>query len=92
MAHFAAVLPNHIWMEVLDNGRDYVFDHNIKIEDGWIVLSDDPGIGWVFDEDKLAECAITEKSASAVPSPWGRRRGAGLHIVADGEPEEVGQE
>ncbi len=92
MAHFAAVLPNHIWMEVLDNGRDYVFDHNIKIEDGWIVLSDDPGIGWVFDEAKLEECAITERSATAAPSPWGRRRGAGLHIVHDGEPEEVGQE
>ena len=38
MAHFAAVLPNHIWMEVVDAGRDVVFDHDSQVEDGWIVL------------------------------------------------------
>jgi L-alanine-DL-glutamate epimerase-like enolase superfamily enzyme len=92
MAHFAAVLPNHIWMEVVDNGRDYVLEHNIKVADGWIILSDDPGLGLIFDEDKLEQCKITERSSSAAPSPWGRRRGAGLHIVPDGDPEEIGQE
>ena len=28
MAHFAAVLPNHIWMEVVDAGQALVFDHD----------------------------------------------------------------
>ncbi len=34
----------------------------------------------------------TARSASAAPSPWGRRRGGGLHIVADGEALEVSEE
>ena len=92
MAHFAAVLPNHIWMEVVDAGQALVFDHDSGIEDGWIVLGDRPGNGIQFDDEKLAQCRVTQRSASASPSPWGRRRGAGLHIVADGEPDELGLE
>ena len=92
MAHFAAVLPNHIWMEVVDAGRDVVFDHDSKVEDGWIILGDRPGNGIEFDEAKLEQYRVTERSMSAAPSPWGRRRGAGLYPVRDGEPEEMGQE
>ena len=92
MAHFAAVLPNHIWMEVVDAGRDVVFDHDSKVEDGWIVLGDRPGNGIEFNEAKLEQYRVTERSMSAAPSPWGRRRGAGLYPVRDGEPEEVGEE
>lgn len=88
MAHFAAVVPNHIWMEVVDVGRDLVLNHNITVEDGYIVLSDDPGLGITFDEDKLNQYAIAERSPDAAPSPWGRRRGAGLHIVSPDEPEQ----
>ena len=92
MAHFAAVLPNHIWMEVVDAGQDRMFDHDSRVEDGYIILGDRPGNGIQFDMEKLKQHRVTARSASAAPSPWGRRRGAGLHIVADGEPEEVGQE
>ena len=92
MAHFAAVLPNHIWMEVVDAGQDKSFDHDSRVEDGWIILGDRPGNGILFDEAKLEQYRVRQRSASAAPSPWGRRRGAGLHIVADGEPEEVGEE
>lgn len=92
MAHFAAVLPNHIWMEVVDAGRDEVFDHDSRVEDGWIILGDRPGNGIQFDSRKLEQCRVTHGSAAAAPSPWGRRRGAGLHIVPEGEPQEVGQE
>ena len=92
MAQFAAVLPNHIWMEVVDAGRDVVFKHDSRVEDGYIILGDSPGNGIQFDAQKLEQCRVTQRSASAAPSPWGRRRGAGLHIVADGEPEEVGEE
>ena len=92
MSEFAAVLPNHIWMEVVDPGYDFVFKHDSRVEDGYIILGDRPGNGIQFDEEKLDSCRVTERSASAAPSPWGRRRGAGLFVVRDGEPEEVGQE
>ena len=92
MAQFAAVLPNHIWMEVVDAGREVVFKHDSRVEDGYIILGDSPGNGIQFDLEKLEQCRVTQRSASAAPSPWGRRRGAGLHIVADGEPDEVGEE
>ena len=92
MAHFAAVLPNHIWMEVVDAGQDRMFDHDSRVEDGYIILGDRPGNGIQFDMEKLEQHRVTTRSASAAPSPWGRRLGAGLHIVADGEPEEAGQE
>lgn len=92
MAHFAAVLPNHIWMEVVDAGRDEVFDHDSRVEDGWIILGDRPGNGIQFDQQKLEQCRIIQPSPSAAASSWGRRRGAGLHIVPEGEPQEMGQE
>ena len=92
MAHFAAVLPNHIWMEVVDAGQDRSFDHDSRVEDGAIILGDKPGNGIAFDMAKLEEFRVTERSASAAPSPWGRRRGGGLFVVGEGEPDEVGEE
>ena len=92
MAHFAAVLPNHIWMEVVDAGQDRMFNHDSRVEDGYIILGDRPGVGIEFDLEALERHRVTARSAGAAPSPWGRRRGAGLHVVADGEPDELGQE
>ena len=92
MAHLAAVIPNHIWMEVVDAGREVVFQHDSAVEDGYIVLGDAPGNGIQFDMDKLEACRVDERSAGAAPSPWGRRAGAGLYVVADGESMEVGEE
>ena len=92
LAHLAAVLPNHIWMEVVDAGRDVVFTVDNKVEDGYIVLGDRPGHGLVFDDEKLAQHEVERPSPGAAPSPWGRRRGAGLFIVKPDEPEAVGQE
>ena len=83
MAHLAAVLPNHIMMEVLDNGRDAVFTHTHPIEDGWIVLNDEPGLGFTFDQEKLDAHAVGEHAGSF---GWGRRQGAGLYIAGHGEP------
>ncbi|MCY4145369.1 MAG: mandelate racemase/muconate lactonizing enzyme family protein [Chloroflexi bacterium] len=85
MAHFAAVLPNHIWMEVVDAGRDAVFAHDSCVEAGHIVLGDSPGNGIMFDEAVLANHQLdTVAAAEAVPSPWGRRVGAGLVVVGEG--------
>lgn len=85
MAHLAACLPNHVMMEVIDAGRDAVFTHDTHIEDGWLVLGDQPGLGIRFDEDKLIAHAVEQPSPGAGPSPNGRRRGAGLYEVAHGE-------
>ncbi len=92
MAEFAAVLPNHIWMEVVDPGYDLVFEHDSRVEDGYIILGDRPGNGIQFDEAKLEACRVRERSAAAAPSPWGRRRGAGLYVVREGESLELGEE
>jgi L-alanine-DL-glutamate epimerase-like enolase superfamily enzyme len=80
MAHVAATLPNHIMMEVLDNGRDSVLTHTHDIEDGWIVLSDRPGLGFTFDEDRLQACAVGGPGSRF---GWGRRQGAGLYLLGD---------
>jgi hypothetical protein len=68
-------------MEVLDNGRDAVLTAKSQIEDGWIVLSDEPGLGFAFDAEKLQEYAVDTPSAAAGPAPWGQRRGAGMYLV-----------
>lgn len=83
MAHLAAVLPNHIMMEVLDNGRDAVLTHTHDIEDGWIVLNDEPGLGFTFDQAKLDAHPVTEQGGL---SGWGRRQGAGLYVAGHSEP------
>jgi L-alanine-DL-glutamate epimerase-like enolase superfamily enzyme len=83
MAHLAAVLPNHIMMEVLDNGRDAVFTRTHDIEDGWIVLTDEPGLGFTFDQEKLDAHAVQEHGGMF---GWGRRQGAGLYVAGPDEP------
>ena len=69
-------------MEVLDNGRDAVLTHSHPIEDGWIVLNDEPGLGFTFDEDALNAAAVDRAERFG----WGRRRGAGLYLVGPDEP------
>ena len=86
LAHVAAALPNHNMMEVLDAGADQGMIHRHKVEDGYVVLSDDPGLGISFDEAKLAAWAIDKPSSRAI-MPFPRRRGAGLYVVP---PEEAG--
>jgi hypothetical protein len=56
-AHLACVLPHHAMMEVIDAGRSSVLHVDNRIEDGWIVLGEEPGLGISFDETKLAEAA-----------------------------------
>ncbi len=92
MAHLAAALPNHMMMEVVDVGRDVVMQVDNRIEDGWIVLGDSPGLGMTIDDRKLERFLVEKPSPEARSSPWGRRRGAGLYEVPPGEPEETGEE
>jgi len=91
MAHLAAALPNHNMMEVLDAGVDQGMIHRHQVEDGYIVLSDDPGFGLTFDEAQLAKMPITH-DPTRVGMPFARRRGAGLYVVGPDEPTELPQE
>lgn len=85
MAHLAAALPNHMMMEVVDPGMDVCFTVDTRIEDGWIVLGDTPGVGIVFDEEKLEALAVKTPSAGrGIP---GRREGAGLYVVPPSEAD-----
>lgn len=88
MAHLAAALPNHLMMEVLDAGVDQGVIHRHAIEDGYIVLSDDPGLGIAFDQARLAAWAA-DRPSPGMRMPFPRRRGAGLYEVPVGEPESL---
>ena len=91
MAQLAAVLPNHNMMDVLDVGVDQGMIHQHTVQDGYVVLSDDPGLGLAFDEAKLAAWAI-DKPSARVTMPFARRRGAGLYEVPLGEPAALPEE
>jgi L-alanine-DL-glutamate epimerase-like enolase superfamily enzyme len=91
MAHLAAALPNHIMMEVVRAGRSACFTVDTRIEDGDIILGETPGLGMVFDEERLARLEVEALSGGPGLGGWGRRRGAGLvEIPFGGEPEDQG--
>lgn len=89
MAPLAAALPNHIMMEVVEAGRAVCFTVDNTIEDGYIVLGDSPGLGIVFDEERLEELARQPAPSGPPVGGWGRRRGAALVQVGLDEPEEL---
>jgi hypothetical protein len=74
-------------MEVVGAGREKVLHVDNHIEDGWIVLGDEPGLGISFDEDRLASLPSDVPTAGSKATLWGRRRGAGLFEVGPNEPE-----
>lgn len=78
MAHLAAALPNHTMMEVVFLESNPVFAVDTRIEDGWIILGEQLGLGIEIDAAALAEHEVQEVSRDTMASPWGRRPGAGL--------------
>lgn len=92
MAHFAAALPNHIWMEVFNAGRTVGMQVDTRIEDGWIVLGDTPGIGITFDEALIQQLAVAAPSQQDDGLPAGRRRGAALYEVGPDEADRMEEE
>ena len=81
MAHIATNLPNHMMMEVVDNGRELFFNTDHHIADGKIILGDKPGFGIDVDFDKLNELKVAKHSTAKHESyPFPRREGAGLII------------
>jgi L-alanine-DL-glutamate epimerase-like enolase superfamily enzyme len=91
MAHLAAALPNHSMMEVVQAGREVCFTVDTRIEDGYIVLGETPGLGMVFDEEKLASLEVETLTPGITLGSWGRRRGAGLFIVPPEEQDDLHQ-
>jgi L-alanine-DL-glutamate epimerase-like enolase superfamily enzyme len=77
-AHVAAVVSNHLMMEVLDAGRDVVFTSDQHLEDGHIVLGDAPGLGITFDDAKLSQHAVDRPSSGALSSAYRRADDSGV--------------
>jgi L-alanine-DL-glutamate epimerase-like enolase superfamily enzyme len=78
-AQLAPAIPNFLTLEVQYPGTDStVMTSDVKIVDGWAICGDKPGTGVSFDPEALARQKVEKVSASAGPSPFGRRPGAGL--------------
>jgi L-alanine-DL-glutamate epimerase-like enolase superfamily enzyme len=77
-AHVAAVLPNHLAMEVIDPGPDIVFAADDRLEGGAIVLGEAPGLGITFDEEALARHAVERPSDSALNRRYRRAPDSGI--------------
>ena len=79
MAHLAAALPNHLAMEVVDPGREHCLNYSSTVDDGFILLNEDPGLGLSIDADAL-DSLISNPPARESTFPFPRREGAGLYI------------
>ncbi|MBM9593487.1 mandelate racemase/muconate lactonizing enzyme family protein [Roseitranquillus sediminis] len=71
-AHLVAACENASYVEFMPddsivNFRN-IIDHQLELENGDLVLSDRPGFGFDFDEDKLARFGWSEGNAG----PWKR--------------------
>jgi L-alanine-DL-glutamate epimerase-like enolase superfamily enzyme len=87
-AHIAAALPNHMMMEVPHFDPEPVLKTSVEVKDGWLVCGDEPGNGLSFDHEELRKHAVEKLSPGSGPSPFGRRRGAGLYEVPP-TPDEI---
>jgi hypothetical protein len=75
-------------MEVVAERDAGILSKDSKIEDGYIVLGDAPGLGLTIDEEGLERLSRdTPPGAQGIPA--GRRRGAALVEVKVGEPEDL---
>jgi L-alanine-DL-glutamate epimerase-like enolase superfamily enzyme len=78
-AHAACVWPHHAMMEVIDAGRSAVLHVDNRIEDGWIVLGEQPGLGISFDEAKLEEAAAGFGRGDTIGVAYRRGAEAAVH-------------
>lgn len=73
--------------EVVDPGREQCLRFGHHLEDGFIVLSDAPGLGIEVDQVKL-KALQANPPARQGKFPFPRREGAGLYVKGL-EPGEV---
>lgn len=76
-AHVAAAVPNHNMMEIKDLITPDCWSTSTRIEAGWIVLGDEPGLGIEVDEVKLSE--IQANPIKGGGGSAARREGAALY-------------
>jgi L-alanine-DL-glutamate epimerase-like enolase superfamily enzyme len=88
-AHVAAVLPNHLMMEVIDAGRDAVIRSDHRLEDGCIVLSDAPGLGITFDSDRLQQHAVDRPSPQTLGALYIRASDSGISEPGLPVPDDI---
>lgn len=77
MAHLAAALAHHTVMEVFDVGRDVALINPLQIEDGCVVLNQEPGSGIVFDLDYLEDHRAASTPRSSLAGSYLRAPDAG---------------
>jgi L-alanine-DL-glutamate epimerase-like enolase superfamily enzyme len=80
-AHVGAVLSNHLMMEIIDAPPDAVYATGDRVTDGCIVLSDEPGLGITFEEDRLARYTVDAPSADSLGMRYRRAADSGVSEV-----------
>ncbi|WP_153394443.1 mandelate racemase/muconate lactonizing enzyme family protein [Ornithinicoccus halotolerans] len=78
LAHAAAVVPNHLAIEVQDLGSPVGITADQQFEDGQVILGEAPGLGITVDEDSIATLGAKgdwglERGPHVRPSRAGRR-------------------
>lgn len=57
LGHAAAVVPNHLSIEIQDLGMPVGISADQEVVDGQLVLGEAPGLGYVVDEDAIGRLA-----------------------------------
>jgi L-alanine-DL-glutamate epimerase-like enolase superfamily enzyme len=84
LAHAAVAVPNHLIFEVQDLTFPVGLTVDQQIEDGGIVLGDEPGLGYRVDEDLIREAGSRRPREAS--GPHVRPDRAGLRYVPEASP------
>jgi L-alanine-DL-glutamate epimerase-like enolase superfamily enzyme len=80
-AQVAPAIPNFLMMEVGEPEPGPVWKSDMRIEDGYVIAGDKPGIGLDVNYGELERHRVEKLSPVSGASPFGRRPGAGLYEV-----------
>ncbi|MFW6195191.1 MAG: mandelate racemase/muconate lactonizing enzyme family protein, partial [Chloroflexota bacterium] len=86
-AHLATAMPNFMIQEIGGVDPGPIFTTDVRVEDGWMIPGDKPGLGLEINQEELQRHAVEKLSPVSGPSPFGRRQGAGLYEVPPTEEE-----
>ncbi|QKW10372.1 mandelate racemase/muconate lactonizing enzyme family protein [Streptomyces sp. NA04227] len=85
LCHAAAVVPNHMAVEIQDLGFPQGISADQTFEDGRVVLGDSPGLGLVVDEEAVTR-ANGANGWTAPASPHVRPSDAGRRLTRKPDP------
>lgn len=89
-AHIAAAMPNAMAMEIVEpEPPDGIYTTDVRFEDGWAIPGDKLGTGIEINRDALEKATVETVTSRAGPSPFGRRRGAGLYEIPPTDEEKA---